>query len=176
MIDLKRIAYGPGLRAPVHLFAALLALATAPHAAAAQQRRAAPAQQAAPALPAPDRNTTLKLLWSTMAAADHANVTGNYSVLRDLGSAGFQRLNNPATLGGVFATVREQRIDLANTLLVEPVWEIAPTMIAPGQLRMRGRFALRPTSIAFDLIYEWDNGWRLHGISVVPFAAGRSPG
>jgi hypothetical protein len=176
VIDLKRIAYGPGLRAPVHLFAALVAVAAFPHAAEAQQRRSAPAQQAAPAQPVPDRMTALKLLWSTMAAADHANATGNYSVLRDLGSAGFQRLNNPATLATVFATVRQQRIDLANTLLVEPSWEIAPTMIAQGQLRMRGRFPLRPTSIAFDLIYEWDNGWRLHGISVLPFAAGRNPG
>lgn len=119
-------------------------------------------------MPVPDTLTLSKLLWSTMAAVDQANKTGNYSVLRDLGSPGFQTNNNAATLGAVFASVRAQRLDLSDTLLVAPTYEFAPAMVQPGVLRMRGRFALRPTSVAFDLIYEWHQGWRLHGIAILP--------
>jgi hypothetical protein len=117
----------------------------------------------------PDELTLSKLLWSTMAAVDQANKTGNYSVLRDLGTSGFQANNNAAALAAIFAKIRAQRIDLSDTLLFAPSYEFPPTMMGPGELRMRGRFNMRPTAIGFDLIYQWDNGWRLHAISVIPF-------
>jgi hypothetical protein len=103
-----------------------------------------------------------------MAAVDHANRTGNYSVLRDLGSTGFQTTNNPATLAAAFADLRAQTVDLSDTLVVSPTYEIQPAMIASDMLRMRGRFNLRPNSIGFDLIFQWSKGWRLHGIAVQP--------
>jgi hypothetical protein len=127
---------------------------------------ARPAPPAAANLPAPDRTTGLKLLWSMMAAVDHANRTGNYSVLRDLGSAAFQARNNPANLAAIFAGLRERNVDLADTLVVTPVWEIAPTLVQPRVLRMRGSFPLRPDAIAFDLLFTWDGGWRLEAIAV----------
>ncbi|MDQ3140006.1 MAG: hypothetical protein M3Q15_04710, partial [Pseudomonadota bacterium] len=127
----------------------------------------APASAAAMAVP--DQATLTKLLWSSMAAVDQANKTGNYSVLRDLGSQGFQTYNNAATLAATFADIRTRQIDLSDTLLVAPTYEFAPTMVGPGLLRMRGRFALRPTAIGFDFIYEWNAGWRLHGVSIMPF-------
>ena len=40
--------------------------------------------------PVPDQLSLAKLLWSTMAAVDHANKSGNYSVLRDISSTAFQ--------------------------------------------------------------------------------------
>lgn len=123
-------------------------------------------QQTARVAPAPDQLTALKMLWSTMAAVDHANRTGNYSVLRDLGTAGFQARNNAAALAGVFATVRSGSNDLSNALIVTPQWEIPPTMIRADLLRMRGSFPLRPGPIRFDLLYGWENGWRLEGISI----------
>ncbi|MGQ0559688.1 MAG: hypothetical protein ACT4OE_08915, partial [Sphingosinicella sp.] len=95
------------------LFAALAL--TAASAGVAQRPPAA-----APAAPVPDARTVLKLVWSTMAAVEHANVTGNYSVLRDLGSAGFQANNSAATLAANFAAIRERRLDLAETLTVAP--------------------------------------------------------
>ncbi len=110
--------------------------------------------------------TSLELLWSIMAAVDHANRTGNYSVLRDLGSAAFQSRNNPANLAAIFAGLRDQRVDLSSTLVVTPTWEIAPTMVQPGTLRMRGSFPLRPAAILFDLLFLWDGGWRLDGVAV----------
>jgi hypothetical protein len=118
----------------------------------------------------PDSLTVAKLVWSTMAAVDHANATGNYSVLRDLGAPSFQTNNNAANLAGVFQAIRNQRLDLSNTLLVTPTFDIGP-VVEGGLLRMRGVFPLRPTGIAFDLLYQSVSGrWALFGIALVPVA------
>jgi hypothetical protein len=169
---------GPGRFASARLALFLMAAAAAAQPAAAQQPR--PVQQPrtgqqvqqparTPAAPAatqiPDQLTALKLVWATMAAVDQANRTGNYSVLRDLGSAAFQAGSNPATLATAFAPLRNQGIDLTDTLLVMPVWTAVPAMAA-GQLRMSGNFPIRTASVVFDLAFVWDRGWRIHGIAV----------
>ena len=179
MVTRLMAATGPGPRAPARLLVVCM-ITVALIQPAFAQRRPAPAPAPAPAqapppraapvpspVPVPDQRTSLKLLWSMMAAVDQANRTGNYSVLRDLGSTGFQTNNNPATLAGVFAGLRGRNVDLADTLTVNPVWEIAPTMTRAGGLRMRGSFPLRPAAIAFDLIFAWERGeWRLDGVAV----------
>jgi len=164
--------------AAVRLACALLAAAGPAQAALGQARSPPASAQAArpPAAanqPVPDPLTSLKMLWSVMAAVDHANRTGNYSVLRDLGSAGFQSRNNPANLAAIFAGLRDRNVDLSNTLVVTPAWEIAPTMVQPRTLRMRGSFPLRPAAIAFDLLFTWDGGWRLDAIAVQAVPGGR---
>src|SRR5690349_8709474 len=107
----KRFA-GPGRCAP-----ALLCLALAIGAAPAWGQAPVPAAPP-PASQAgvPDTLTVHRLVWSMMAALDQANQTGNYSVLRDLGAPGFQASNSAATLGGIFANIRNQNIDLSYTL------------------------------------------------------------
>ena len=115
-----------------------------------------------------DELTADKLVWSSIAALDQANRTGNYSVLRDLGSPSFQANNSPATLGGVFEHLRNSHIDLSNTFVVSPVFSIAPS-VQGGVMRAKGVFPLRPTAIGFDLLFQQVAGeWRLLGISVVP--------
>jgi len=164
--------------------AAVALMVAAPGQAASGQAGRAPAPAApapvrqppvtAPAnVPVPDRLTSLKLLWSIMAAVDHANRTGNYSVLRDLGTQAFQINNDPASLGAIFAGLRRQQVDLSDTLLVTPNWEIAPQMASPTLLRMRGSFPLRPQAIAFDLLFAWNRGWRLEGVAVQAIPANR---
>jgi hypothetical protein len=149
------------------ILAALIAGSAVP--ALAQQRPAA--QPTGPAAGAPDSSTVLKLVWSAMAAVDHANQTGNYSVLRDLGAPSFQANNNAATLAGVFTALRAQRTDLGNALVVTPNFEFAPAIVNGGLLRIRGSFPLRPNPIGFDLLYQNVSGqWRLFGIAVAPLA------
>jgi hypothetical protein len=148
-----------------------MALATAGTALQAQ----APAQPR-PAVPAsigvPDALTVSKLVWSSLAALDHANQTGNYSVLRDLGAPSFQEANSAATLGGIFQAIRAQQIDLANTLVVIPNYDFPPAIVDGGLLRVRGSFPLRPAAIAFDLLFQNVAGrWRLFGIAVQPIVA-----
>jgi hypothetical protein len=131
-------------------------------AAAAQQT---PAAQ----LAAVDTTTATKLVWQTVTALDQANVTGNYSVLRDLASPGFQANNSPATLAGTFQALRTQRVDLGNCLIVTPSFQFPPTIVQGGLLRLRGSFPLRPTGVAFDMLFTNLGGqWRLFGLAVVP--------
>ena len=136
-------------------------------------RPAAPAPAAAAPAALPDQLTVAKLVWSTMAAVDHANRTGNYSVLRELGSPGFRSANTPAGLAAIFAAVRQQRLDLSNTLLVEPILDFPPRFES-GLLRVRGAFRMRPSGVQFDLLFEANGGsWALFGIAVAPLAMPR---
>lgn len=120
-----------------------------------------------------DQSVVDKLVWSTLIALDQANRTGNYSVLRDLGAPSFQTRNSAATLGGIFAALRDQRVDLSNTLMVSPVY-LQPPAIQGAALRAKGIFPLRPSTIGFDLLFEDVSGeWRLLGISVTPLVRTR---
>lgn len=176
---------GPGLHAPARFFcAAFIAVALLfPQPASAQSRsrqQTAPQPKpqaqspaAAPAgtiasLPVPEGIVVSKLLWSTMAALDQASDTGNYSVVRDLGTAGFRQKNNPQSLAQIFVVLRDQRVDLSDTLLFSPTYELAPHMVTPTAFRMRGFFPMRPTAVAFDLIFGWEGGWRLDAVAVLP--------
>lgn len=133
---------------------------------------------AAPATSQPGPDTTLvhQLIWSAMAALDHANRTGNYSVLRDLGAPSFQERNSAATLGQIFERFRSQPIELGGTLTVNPVFSLPPT-IDRGLLRVRGTFPMRPTAIEFDMLFQNIGGqWRIFGLAVRPLVPAGQPG
>lgn len=109
------------------------------------------------------------MIWSTMAAVDHANRSGNYSVLRDISAQGFQINNNAAQLANVFEGIRNLQIDLGNALLVPPTYTTAPQLVREDVFRVQGVFQLRPISIGFDLYYQWEQGrWKLFGIDLAP--------
>ena len=173
-----KISKGPARQAPARFRIAIAAGLLVPPQllmAQVQQVPRPPQPQPVATRPLPDGIVLSKLLWGTMAAVDQANRTANYSVLRDLGSAGFQASNSAASLAAVFAAIRNQQVDVSDTLIVAPVYEFPPAMIAPDLLRMRGSFPLRPTVISFDLIFQWDRGWRLHGVAILPTAAIQRP-
>lgn len=120
-------------------------------------------------MPVPNELELAKLIWSTMAAVDHANTAGNYSVLRDLSAPAFQMNNDSARLAKIFETLRASNVDLSNTMLLAPTYEFAPVIMSGGILHVKGFFGLRPTAIGFDLYYQWLQGkWRLYGVSIVP--------
>ncbi len=166
-----RLDTGPGLHAPALRFLPVafgLFIAAAPPVMA--QQASPPAARPAPSsVPIPDALQLNKLVWSTMAAVHHANLAGNYSVLRDLSATGFQVRNDSASLGQTFSSLRQSGIDLSNTLLLTPTFSAPPKMLGPTVMQLRGFFGLRPTAIGFDLVYEWSAGrWRLFGVSISP--------
>lgn len=137
----------------------------------AQPPRLPPGLPPAAIRPVPDQLQLAKLIWSTMVAVDQGNKSGNYSVLRDISSTGFQINNDPAKLAQVFANIRSSRIDLSDALLVPPTYTIAPQQIQADVFRVQGVFSLRPIAIAFDLYFQWERGeWRLYGIDIRPLA------
>ncbi|MGB3753575.1 MAG: hypothetical protein WA954_06725 [Parerythrobacter sp.] len=165
----------PGPRASAFFVAAALIVSAAP--ALAQQQPLAPGQSVAqpqiqppPSIrPTPSQLELSKMIWSIMAAVDHANLSGNYSVLRDISAQGFQIQNNAARLTEIFATIRNSRTDLSNTLLVPPTYTQAPQMVREDIFRVQGLFQTRPSSLAFDLYFQWEQGrWKLVGIDLQP--------
>ena len=163
----------PGLRAPAVFFAApalaLMGLAALPGAAQGQTATAQPGRPAVSSQPVPSELELAKLVWSTMAMVDHANRSGNYSVLRDTSATGFQIQNDPARLGEIFAPIRAMRVDLSNALIVAPVYTGGPALLQADMFRVQGYFPLRPTPIFFDFYFQWEQSrWKLFGISVQP--------
>lgn len=119
--------------------------------------------------PVPSQLELARLLWSTTAAVDHANTSGNYSVLRDISAQRFQMNFNPARLTEIFSGLRSLDINLSNALLVPPTYYEAPTMVSNDVFRVRGLFQLRPIAIGFDVYYQWEQGrWKLFGIDLQP--------
>lgn len=176
----------PGLNAPAFFYSARSVLALTAAAlivlpgfaqAQAQTPTQAPAVQPAPvgapppisAQPVPGELELVKLIWTTMVAVDQGNRSGNYSVLRDLSATGFQINNDPSQLAQIFAGIRNARLDLSNALLVAPVYTGGPSLTAPDVFRVKGYFALRPTAIAFDLQFQWQQGrWKMFGVALAP--------
>ena len=115
----------------------------------------------------PDEFALIRLVRTTMIALDHANRTGNYTVLRDLGAPGFSKNNDAARLADIFRTWRERKLDLGAVVLLKPKWTVNPKINQAGMLRLTGYFATKPLRITFDLVYESIGGrWRLFEISI----------
>lgn len=160
---------GPQIKSAARLFVGISVISAACAPSVAQS-----AQLSGSAQPT-DEITADKLVWSSLAALDQANRTGNYSVLRDLGAPTFQANNSAATLGGIFEHLRNLHVDLANTFIVSPVFETTPA-VQGNVLRAKGIFPLRPTAIGFDLLFQNISGeWRILGISVVPLVRTKTP-
>ena len=135
----------------------------------AQAQKEPPPQPQKPPAPRPaqiDRNGMLILVRSTLVALDQANKTGNYTVLRDLGSPEFQ-VNSAARLGEIFAKQRHDGVDLSGVAVIEPQLTLAPQIEANGMMRMAGFFPSVPTQTNFELMYAPVNRqWRLFAIGV----------
>jgi hypothetical protein len=137
--------------------------------AQAPKQQPAPKQQQQPPAPKPaqiDRNGVLILIRSTLLALDQANRTGNYTVLRDLGSPDFQA-NTAAQLADIFVQQRRDNVDLSGVAVIEPQLTLLPQIEANGMMHMAGFFPSVPTQVNFELLYAPVGGrWRLFGLSV----------
>ena len=151
------------------LAATLLAFGAVSGSAIAQTAASASTAPPPSPMPVPNELELAKLIWSTMSAIDSANLSGNYSVLRDVSAPAFQINNDASRLSKIFENLRTSGVDLSNTMLLAPTYSTAPVIVQQGVLHVKGYFGLRPTAIGFDLYYQWSSGrWRLFGVSIVP--------
>jgi len=116
----------------------------------------------------PDAAGQVMLIKNTIVAVNHGNLTGNYTVLRDLASERFRQQNTASDLAGTFANLREKKMDLSPILVTE-----AKLTQAPAEDKFRGRFQLvgyfptRPQAVQFNLIFQHvQGGWMIDEISV----------
>ncbi len=148
-------------------FAFLLALGAQPSAA-----QPAKSQQPANAQPKQEQTqmsvvTITLLIKGTVVALHQANVTGNYSVLRDMGTPVFRERFDQAALTAAFANLRARKIDLSVAMLVAPNLTKNPEFNQDRELVLVGDFPTQPLQINFDLRFtQLDGVWRLAGIGV----------
>lgn len=127
-----------------------------------------PAPQGVPGAPAmPDPYKMNMLIRTTLIALSQANLTGNYTLLRDLGSPSFQATNSAARLTEAFADLRQRKLDFSPILFFNPKLVREPSIDEAGRLRLRGFIETRPEQINFDMLFEMVGGdWRLFGLAV----------
>jgi hypothetical protein len=119
----------------------------------------------------PQAEVLLVLIRSALIALDHANKTGNYSVLRELGGPALQT-HSSGQLANLFANLRNQNVDLLATAVITPQLTKQPMISGQGQLILAGVFPTKPQSVAFDIVYQPVQGqWRLFGMNVAVTAA-----
>jgi len=124
---------------------------------------AAPAGAAAQ-VPSLTLEQLLTLVRNTTIAINQANLTNNYSVVRDLGTPGFQSANSPERLSELFTPLRNQKLDVAVILAVSPEFKAQPSIDDKGRMRLTGFYATNP-QVHFDYIYEQVGGqWRHFGV------------
>jgi hypothetical protein len=108
------------------------------------------------------------MIRTAIVALNQANQTGNYTVLRDLGTASFRLTNDSARLAEVFQALRKRQIDLSPVLFFTPKLLQQPVMDPRGLIRLVGFFETAPERVNFDIYYLWEMGqWRLFGVGVV---------
>ena len=154
------------------VFAAIAVLLTASRTLVAQPQPPIPANQQ-PATPLPaaqsnqDRIAAVILIKNAILAVNHGNLTGNYTVLRDLSSPAFRERNSAADLAAIFHNIRQQKIDLSPIVALEPAFS-EPRISSAGELILEGYFASQPMRINFQLAFlkAESSGWMIHGVSL----------
>lgn len=163
------------------LIAVLLAVpAQAPAQGQSPPKQNAQQQAAAPGPAMPDSYKMNMLIRTTLLALSQANATGNYTVLRDLGSPEFLAGNSAARLTEAFSDLRRRKLDFSPILFFDPKLVRQPSLDEAGRLRLRGFIETRPEQINFDMLFQNVQGdWRLFGLAVemqpMPAASAASP-
>ena len=120
------------------------------------------------------RTIIVILVKNALLAVNQGNLTGNYTVLRDLASPGFREKNSAADLAAIFQNIRQLKVDMSPIVALEPVLN-QPRVSADGQVALDGYFEAQQMRINFQLIFlkAPTNGWMIHGVSLnaVPLTA-----
>ena len=152
------------------------ALSNAPPAAAPVQ--IAPVVTApSDAPPLPSTEQLVSLVRNVLLAVNDANLTGNYTVLRDLSAPDSQALNTPERLEESFRPIRQQGTDFSIVAVATPRFVQLPTFTPQGYLRVNGEFISSPR-ITFDIFLQHVEGrWRPYaiGVGVVPVPVNPTP-
>lgn len=115
----------------------------------------------------PDDPRLVLMTRNAIVALNQANLTGNYSVLRDMGTPNFQLTNSSARLAEAFSALRSRKLDISPVMFFNPKFT-APPAIQDGQvMRLTGFFPTTPEQVSFDIAFQlFGEQWMLAGIAV----------
>ncbi len=160
------------IKISVHVCCLLAVVCSGLPSAFAQQQQRAPQQQVQqqpqqPKVAMPKGSVQLMLIRNCLTALNHASITGNYSVLRDLSSDRFRQKHQAADLARTFQTLSSRKIDLSPVLVNTPKLLRAPAISNDGRLRLKGMVPTKPLAVEFDLIYQYGaRGWAIDEIGL----------
>jgi hypothetical protein len=120
--------------------------------------------------PLPSAEQLISIVRNVLLAVNDANLTGNYTVLRDLSDPDSQGLNTPERLEESFRPIRQQGTDFSIVAVATPRFAQLPAFTPQGYLRVNGEFDSSPR-ITFDIFLQLVAGrWRPYaiGVGVVP--------
>jgi hypothetical protein len=149
--------------------AAALILLFGAHCAVAAQQAKPPAANAGqkPAGMQMNAGTLIVMIKDTIIALHHANITGNYSVLRDMGTPIFRENFDQTALAGAFANLRSRKADLSPAYFLPPNLTKNPELNKDNELVVTGFFPTQPLQIQFEIKFmQLDGRWRVAGIGV----------
>ena len=107
------------------------------------------------------------LIRKTLLTLNDANLTGNYTVLRDLSAPEFQKQFNAARLSETFADLRKRKLDLSPIVLFHPKLTRKPEFKGKNIIRLTGYIPTKPEQVNFDIFFQRNsNRWLLIGLSV----------
>ena len=89
------------------------------------------------------------MIKATLIAYNHANMTGNYTVLRDLRAPSFRQANTPAKLAEIFSRERHRDVDISAVILLKPQLTQKPAIDGNGRLILKGFFPSQPERVNF---------------------------
>jgi hypothetical protein len=123
-------------------------------------------QASQPGMSADDPRLLL-MIRNAIVALNQANLTGNYSVLRDMGTPNFQMTNSPARLAEAFAALRARKIDISPIMFFNPKFASPPSVQDGLVLRVAGVFPTTPEQVNFDLAFQLlGEQWMIAAIAV----------
>jgi hypothetical protein len=127
----------------------------------------APASARGAKILVPDDAALAMMIKTTLIAFNQANLTGNYTVLRDLASPNFQQANTPARLGEIFQQERGKKVDISPVVVLRPEMLHKPSIDKRGILRLEGFFPSKPDLVYFMLAFEnVGQTWKLVALGV----------
>lgn len=117
------------------------------------------------------------LMKPTVIAIQHANQTGNYTVLRDLGTPVFWERFDPTRLAAIFGNLRARGINLSPVLMLSPNLDRPAELMDRRRLRLAGSFPTQPLQIRYELVFlQIDGVWRVDGLAVDAVARSAATG
>jgi len=116
-----------------------------------------------------DARQIVLLIRSTFATVHQANISGNYSVFRDLAAPSLRASMSLVRLGDYFKPLREAKADLSRALLTMPKFSKKPVILKDKFLFLKGYFPGGDNRINFNLTYQRVRGrWRFVNVVIKP--------
>lgn len=107
------------------------------------------------------------LIVSTLLRFNDANLSGNYSVFREMASLDFQSRNSEQDIARAFATFRSEGVNIEEVVVREILPDESGETLHDGILRLAGIIELSRFQMSYELRFQDERGvWRLQSINL----------